>query len=502
MEMMKGTDYGNNGRGRMWQILLLLMVAAGMVFFLPGSGAVAGDQPRKVYVIPVAGEVEPAMAAYIDRAFRDTAESSEALFVLEIDTFGGRVDAALQIVDTLINAAPRRTVAFVANKAISAGALIALASNDLVMRPNTTIGDCAPITYSQEGPKVMGEKFQSPLRAKFRTLARRNNYPPTLAESMVTAEMEVYRVEMEGKTFYLDSQEIDNLLPEEQEKITSRKLVVAKGELLTMDDAEAIELGFSRMTAANIEEMLAGFGIEDYQIIRLEQNWSETLGRLIARFAPILLMIGLGALYTELKAPGFGVFGIIGIVCLGLVFLNQYLVGLADYTDLLFIILGVVLLAVEFLVLPGFGLAGAAGFACIAVGMVLSFQDFVVPDPQLPWQKEILTGNLIRVLGSFAAAMVVSLLLLRYVLPRLGIVIEGPYLAATLADSHAESEEAKGVHAGDRGTARTFLRPSGKVEIGREIIDVVTEGDFIEKGTPVVVSEIKGNRIIVRKAET
>jgi membrane-bound serine protease (ClpP class) len=348
----------------------------------------------------------------------------------------------------------------------------------------------------------MGEKFQSPLRAKFRTLARRNNYPPTLAESMVTAEMEVYRVEMEGKTFYLDSQEIDNLLPEEQEKITSRKLVVAKGELLTMDDAEAIELGFSRMTAANIEEMLAGFGIEDYQIIRLEQNWSETLGRLIARFAPILLMIGLGALYTELKAPGFGVFGIIGIVCLGLVFLNQYLVGLADYTDLLFIILGVVLLAVEFLVLPGFGLAGAAGFACIAVGMVLSFQDFVVPDPQLPWQKEILTGNLIRVLGSFAAAMVVSLLLLRYVLPRLGIVIEGPYLAATLADSHAESEEAKGVHAGDRGTARTFLRPSGKVEIGREIIDVVTEGDFIEKGTPVVVSEIKGNRIIVRKAET
>jgi membrane-bound serine protease (ClpP class) len=152
--------------------------------------------PLKVYVIPIAGEVGPGLASFLERAIRDSDNVPENIYVLEMDTFGGRVDSALQIVDLLINVPKAKTIAFVKTKAISAGALIALACRELVMRPNTTLGDCAPITYSSEGVQVMGEKFQSPLRAKFRTLARRNGYPPTLAEAMVTAEMEVYRVEL------------------------------------------------------------------------------------------------------------------------------------------------------------------------------------------------------------------------------------------------------------------------------------------------------------------
>ena len=118
-----------------------------------------------------------------------------------MDSFGGRVDSALQIVDTLLSAPEGKTIAFVNNKAISAGALIALACSRLVMRKNTTIRRLCTITYSNEGPKMLGEKFQSPLRAKFRALAKRNGYSETLAESMVTAEMVVYAVEMEGKPF-------------------------------------------------------------------------------------------------------------------------------------------------------------------------------------------------------------------------------------------------------------------------------------------------------------
>lgn len=440
------------------------------------------------------------MAAFIKRATQDALRVPDSLIVLELDTFGGRVDAALAIVDTMVNIDQNRTIAFVKTKAISAGALIALSCNDLVMRASTTIGDCAPITYSNEGPKMMGEKFQSPLRAQFRSLARRNNYPPTLAEAMVTSDREVYSVDRNGQTQYLDSKEYDDLPQSEKDTIKSKKTVVAKGELLTMDDAEAKALGFSRMTTSSVEDMLQGFGIEDFEIIRLEQNWSESMGRVIAHLSPILLMIGLAALYTELKAPGFGLPGFVGIITLGLVFLNQYLVGLANYTEFLFVVLGVVLLAMEIFVLPGFGIAGIAGFLCISIGMILSFQDFVIPDPSLPWQEEILLANVIQVLGSVVAAFCLTLFFLRFVLPRLGRIIEGPYLENTLAASHADSAEAKRVMIGETGIARTFLRPTGKVEIGSDIIDAISEGEFVEKDTPVIVTEIRGNRVIVTRS--
>ncbi|MCU0581780.1 MAG: ATP-dependent Clp protease proteolytic subunit, partial [Syntrophales bacterium] len=126
------------------------------------------------------------MAGFVERVHREVSAHPDALVVLEIDTFGGMVDSALEIVDMLIKIPPERTIAFVENKAISAGALIALACGDLVMKPATTIGDCAPISYTQEGVEMLGEKFQSPIRAKFRALAKRNGYPETLAEAMVT----------------------------------------------------------------------------------------------------------------------------------------------------------------------------------------------------------------------------------------------------------------------------------------------------------------------------
>jgi len=476
-----------------------LTVLLGLLF-LAAVGTPSTGQ-RKVFVIPVEGDVEPAMAAFLERAVKQTAPFPDSLLVFEMDTFGGRVDAALDIVDTLLQAAPRKTIAFVKTKAISAGALIALACNDLVMRPSTTIGDCAPITYTGGEVKMMGEKFQSPLRAKFRTLARRNNYPPALAEAMVSPDMEVYAVTIEGQTRYLDSGEYADLPEKEKKEITSKKTVVAKGELLTMDDAEALKLGFSRLTADTIEEMLAARGVTDYQLVRIEESWSENFARLITKISPILLIIGLGALYIELKVPGFGLPGILGIICLGLVFFNQYVVGLANYTDLLLIVLGLILLAMEIFVLPGFGIAGIAGFLCIGIGMILSFQDFVIPDPSLPWEQDIMTSNIILVLGSFVTAFLLSLLFVRYLLPHLGRVVEGPYLSDTLADSRADSVEIKGVKPGDVGVAMTFLRPSGKVIIGNSYFDVVSEGEFLEKDTPVVVSEIKGNRIIVKRRE-
>ena len=219
----------------------------------------------------------------------------------------------------------------------------------------------------------------------------------------------------------------------------------------------------------------------------------------ISSIAPVLMLIGLAALYTEIKSPGFGVPGLIGIGCLGLIFLSQYIVGLADHTELLLFGVGLVLMGIEVFVLPGFGIAGISGIVALTLGVVLSLPDFAVPDPELPWQQELLTHNGVMVLGAVLGAFVVSLAVLRYALPWVSQVVKGPYLKATLKEAHAGAGDAAAMGVGDRGTAQTLLRPAGKMKFGNRILDVVTQGEYIEQGADVVVAAIHGNTIVVAR---
>lgn len=452
---------------------------------------------RDVIVISISGQVDPSMAAFIGRALQNKEEYNNPLFILEMDTFGGRLDAAYSIVDTLSTITNGKTVAFVTKRAISAGALIALACNNLVMKPNTTIGDCAPITISNDGPKMLGEKFQSPLRAKFRALAKKNNYPPTLAESMVSAEMIVFKVVLPDTTLYLDSTGLEELSSSLKKKIISKKTIVKRGELLTMDNEEAKELHFSSANAENIKEVLSILNITNYTTTTISRNWSEKFVSFIAKIAPILLMIGFASLYTEIKTPGFGVPGIVGIICLALVFGGQYIVGLADYTEVLLLAIGFILLAAEVFVIPGFGIAGVLGILFLAVGMMLSFQDFIIPKPTIPWQKEILQKNIQTVIISLAGSVVLIIIFFKYIFPRISTVIEGPNLTENLASAHVDSDRHLPVSVGDEGVVIKPLRPSGSIQVGKEMYDVVTDGEYIDKGITVVVSEIRGNSIFV-----
>jgi membrane-bound serine protease (ClpP class) len=472
-------------------LLLIFMLFSGDLLY-------ASQKKQKVYVIPVSGTVEPGMAAYVKRALEEIKNETDAVFVFKMDTFGGRVDAALEIVDTISNVPKGKTIAFVEKRAISAGALIALSSNLLFMKDNTIIGDCAPIIQTQEGQKMAGEKIQTVLRAKFRALAKKNNYPVVLAESMVTIDMEVYQVTMDGKKSFINKKAYNDLTEDEKKKIGKKKTIVAKGELLTMDDAEAFDLGFSQKSVKDINEVLSILGYESTNIITIEESWSETFVRFLQPFLPILMLIGIGAIYTEIKAPGFGIPGIAGIICLGLVFFGQYLVGLANYTELLLLLIGVLLLGVEVFVLPGFGVAGISGLIVIAAGLVLSFQGFVIPDPSFPWEGTLLMKNLAQVLGSFMLAFIISLFMIRFVLPQISKIVKGPYLEATLSNSHVDVTMDLGVKPGDTGIAHTFLRPSGKVMINNKKIDAITQGEFIEQGTRVLIDKMEQNHVIVK----
>ena len=463
----------------------------------------AKDSGPKVYIIPVSGTVEPGMSAYVQRALTSVEDDETGILVFKMDTFGGRVDSAFEIVEA-ITALPReRTVAFVEKRAISAGALIALSAGTIVMKENTLIGDCAPIIQTGEGQKEAGEKTQTVLRAQFRSLAKRNGYPQVLAEAMVTKSMEVYRVTLKGetgeKTEFMDKTSFDDLTEEEKKRIIRKKTVVAEGELLTMDDSEARELGFSTRSVRDFDHALAVLELGSHERVTILETWSENLVRALQPFLPVLMLLGIGALYTEIKAPGFGVPGVVGILCLSLVFFNQYLVGLADYTELMVFIIGFLLLGIEVFVLPGFGIAGITALVVIAAGLVLSFQGFVLPDPALPWEGRLMVRNFGLVMGSFIGALLISFFLIRFVLPRLSAVVKGPYLSATLSDSHADSREALQVASGETGVALTQLRPSGKIRIGDRKIDAITRGEFIDPGTPVRVAEVSQNHVIVRK---
>jgi membrane-bound serine protease (ClpP class) len=478
---------------------LVTLVVSILTFlsFFPLS--LADTTNMKVYVIPVSGEIDPGMFAYINRAINNLPKGQDKIVVFEMDTFGGRVDSALQIVEAILAIKDANTVAYVKTKAISAGALISLSCKNLVMKPGTTIGDCAPITYSGEGPKMLGEKFQSPLRAKFRSLARINGYNETLSEAMVSEDIEIVSVLLNNQTTYYDTTEFEELPDTLKKEITAKKTVVKKGELLTMDDQEALQLGFSRMSADSLKVYLDTLDFLGYEIIRVEPNLTEKMLLLLIKISPILMAIGLGAVYTEIKAPGFGAPGIIGIICLSLAIVSQNAAGLAGYTEVLLIVLGFVLIGFEFFVIPGFGIAGISGFLFIVAGLVLSLQGFTLPDPKFPWQADILTGNFITIVYCLAGSALVSLFFLKLIIPRMGRVVSGPYLAATLADAHADSDAALKVHPGLSGIAETYLRPSGKMVAGNDYYDVITDGEFIEKGTEIVVLKVRGNTVVVQK---
>ncbi len=485
-------------------LMSLLVLFSGMLCFNGYAQTDSAEENKSVsvVVIPVEGTVGPAMSAFINRALHQCRSYKGAVAVLEMDTYGGEVDAAFQIVDTLVNVTGIPTVAYVKTKAISAGALIALACDRMVMKNNTTIGDVAPLIMAKDGPKMLGEKFQSPIRAKFRTLARRNGYQETLTEAMVTEKLTVFRVEFPDTVMYLDSTNLAEMEAGKRKAIRKTTTVVRAGELLTMDAAEAAEFGFSKGSVGSFDEALALLGLQGATVIRLERSWSEKLVGLIGKIAQVLMMIGLAALYIEIRSPGFGIPGIIGIVCLAVVFMGQYMVGLADYTELLLLAIGVVLLAVEVFVLPGFGVAGIAGIGFLLAAMVLSLQGFVLPRPEFPWEKQLMMKNMLYATGSLVGAVGLVVLFFRFAFPLLGKVVSGPYLASSLSDAHAAAQSAGSLRCGEWGVVETALRPSGKALFGDTVYDVVADGVFVDKGEKVVVSEVSGGRIVVTREQT
>lgn len=452
--------------------------------------------------ITLEGDVDPGMYEYTARAIGDAVQKNPDYIIFDINTFGGRLDAAFDIVDTIMGIKNSRTVAFVSKKAISAGALIALSSKELYMLPGTTIGDCAPIVQNSDGtPQIVGEKIQSPLRAKFRNLAQKNGYPELLSMAMVSPDLAVYELSRKDSTIAVEASKYTKWSKQDKAFWGTPKVLVDSGELLTMTDEEAVALHFSKGTPENRAAFEKSLGIESSH--EIEITWSESLARFIAGISGILLILGFGALYIEFKTPGFGIFGIAGILLIATVFLGQYINHLDSYLPVALLVLGAGLFAVEILVIPGTFVCGILGILCMGAAIVLAF-DFSTLPSFIPGANAEGAATLFPIILYVTACALIAVLFplfaSKYLIP---LLPEGwtPMLKTDLESAKSPTEDIVEIHVGERGKAETPLRPVGHARFGSKSLDVQTKGDMINAGETVCVTEITDGRIWVEKSE-
>lgn len=426
--------------------------------------AAAQEQQRVVYVAPIEGIIDLGLAPYVQRVLDEATAGGAAAVVLEINTFGGRVDAAVQIRDALLNSRVR-TIAFVNKRAVSAGALISLAAESIVMAGGGTIGAATPVAVGQSGAAAqpVDEKTVSYVRKEFRATAESRKRPLLLAEAMVDADVAIPGV-------------------------------IDKGKLLTLTTEEALKHKLADVRADTLQEALQRLGLGGSEIRRTSPNWAENVVRFLTHpvVSSLLITIAMLGIIIELRTPGLGIAGGLGIASLALFLWGHWLVELAGWEELLLALAGAALLALEVFVIPGFGIAGALGIVALLAALALS----MLGPGDTPQVMMLAAG---RVVLALLLALVASLMFLRFV-PRLPFgrrLILRTELDSTRGYASAPGSDARLL--GKRGRATSSLRPAGIAELEGQRVDVVSEGELIEAGELVEVIRVDGNRIVVRR---
>ncbi len=415
-------------------------------------------QVGPVHRIPVTGVIELGLAPFIERGLAEAREAGASLVVLDIDTPGGRVDAAQRIADALSDSEVP-VVALVNRRAFSAGALIALATERVYMRPGSVIGAATPVDGS--GTKAP-EKIVSAMRSEMRALAEARALDPAVAEAMVDEDIAIAGV-------------------------------VEAGKLLTLTTEEAVAIGY----AAEIEDLdalLAERGVDGASVTTAEVNWAERVVRFFSNpvVAPFLLTLGFLGLMAEIKTPTFGVAGAAGLLALSLFFGSNLIIGLAGLEDVILFGAGLVLLGVEIFVIPGFGVFGVLGAVGVAGGLYMSLLGGLPTVPDFTRAGMVLTTTILVLL-------VTGWAILRSLPGNARLGRSGIFLTDRTDRSIGySSAERRNDLIGQRGQAVTDLRPSGTAVFGDERVDVVTDSEWIPAGTAIEVISAEGYRHVVR----
>ena len=426
-----------------------------------------------VYRVPIEGTIDLGLPPFIQRTLED-AESNEATAVIfDINTFGGRVDAATQIKDAILGA-DILTIAFINRRAISAGALISLSCEKIYMTGGGLIGAATAVDMTG---KKGSEKVISFMREEMASTAEKRGRSKEIARGMVDEELTFTHLVIGG-----DSIKVDD--------IEGRK----DGKLISLTTEQALKYKIADGTAENMEALLDSLGYSSFKIIETTENWSEAIVRFLTNpvVASLLTTFGFLGILFELQSPGWGIPGFVGLACLILSLSASYIAQLATMSDMLFVLTGLALILLEVLVIPGFGIAGLGGIGLMIYGLYL----LLLPD--IPVSEEVLgqamDGFLIGLVGA-----VIGLVLLAK------LMIKTKFWEQLTAPDTQKKEDGYSNTLGweslqgETGIADTDLHPSGWVRVKDQRIFVVSEGEFIEEGKEIKILSVDGNRVLVRE---
>jgi len=502
----------------------IIAVGAMLLILLAGPGAASEPNAAetskpvaKAAVIVCQGMIDDGLYKSIRRRTQIALDNNIKYLIYEIGTYGGLLQSADVISKYFILEIGKKahTVAYVTTEAISAGAMISVSCQDIIMRENTTIGDCAPITIGGKLEGVEREKAESFTRAAFARAAEANGYPAALLKAMVTMQTKVFRVKnlQTGEYEFFEDQQ----LPDDPNKydLDGKELIVDDDEILTLTAAKAFEYGIARAQvkdrAGALEYLQERDGVTFAgEPLVLETLWSEEMVRWLNSPAvmAVLVMIALLGVYIEFNTPGLGLPGLVAVICFAIIIGSKYLIGLANWVEVALFVLGILLLLVEIFVLPGFGIAGILGIICVMAGlfgMLIKNPPDKFPWPDSPANWDVFINGLMGLSFGFLGFIVLAWILSKY-LPRLQF-LSGLILVPATAKMGTEMEismtapheyKTSGLKVGDTGHVVSTLRPAGKAKFADAIVDVVAEAEFLDKGTRVEIIKIHGNRVVVK----
>jgi membrane-bound serine protease (ClpP class) len=504
-------------------------------------------------IIPIRGEITGITKDSLQRRLDYIREQGIDLVILEMDTPGGALMATLDMCDMLKEFRDNggRIYTWVNDNAYSAGTIMALATDGILMTSNATIGDCQPIMMVGGGPAAVPEeikaKLTSPLVAELEDSARRNGYDLDLVLSFIRPKMQIFWVvnTETGEKRFVDPRDRNELfgwigssdrgllgavrgggkptgaepLPDSQSRTEWRYVknhpllgnvvqpVVSDQVLLTMKTSKAKAFGFCPAAVNSRQELRSTLNVEgDLEVLKITPM--ETVVQFLASptMRGILFMLMLLGAYMEFQSPGLGLPGAVAIVALAIFLGAPYMAGFTVTWEIVVIILGLALIAVEVFVIPGFGVAGISGMILLVFGLLASFipaepgKDDFFHIPNLPATYEYLEYGIYSIGSGLVGALILMALWVKY-MPRtsLGskIIAPNPTPAQVTVDDPYKTV----ARVGDEGKATSPLRPVGRARFGDMLVDVVSEGDYIQPGEKVRVMERHGNRIVVRRAE-
>ena len=393
--------------------------------------------------------------------------------VFDMNTFGGRVDAATQIKDAILGV-DIKTVAFVNRRAISAGALITLSCEQVYMAGGGLIGAATAVDMSG---KKGSEKVISFMREEMASTAEKRGRSKDIARGMVDEELAFTHLVINGDSVLVDD-------------IEGQK----EGKLISLTTDQAIKYGIADGSAETIDALLDSLGYSTAEIIETSENWSEKIVRFLTDpvVASLLTTFGFLGILFELQSPGWGIPGFVGLACLILSLSVSYIAELATMSDMLFVFAGLGMILVEMLVIPGFGIVGLGGIGFMLYGLYL----LLLPD--VPVGEEIMEQAMDGfIIGLIGAAIGLVLLIRLMMKTKFWDQLTSPDIQKK-EDGYSNTQGWETLD-GLTGVADTDLHPSGWVKIGEQRVFVVSEGGFIDQGKEITVLSVDGNRVLVRE---